>query len=780
MAGILSAPGNGRRGERLLLAGLAAAWLLFSLPLLFQQRTLLQRDVFTTHLHLKAYGAAALARGSIPAFNPVWALGQPFAGNPNALPYYPGNLLYLVLPFWSAFNAHYALHWLLAFVGLRKLARELGQSPLGATMAALTYAGSGYVLSCLTFYNLLAVAAWAPLVLWGLARGGRRGTLWGGIACGMMLLGGEPVTAALAIVLMAFVALECQGWKRGIAAVFAVGALGLLVALPQVIAAARTFGFTFRGAHGLLAAQAANHALAPQRLLELLLPLPWGWPSELGKFGYWSNVTPLTPYIFSLHFGVVGLALALFATRQRWRWAALAAASLALAVFGGLSGETLLQLTGGLFRYPQKLLLWTTTVAALLAGWGFDRLLAPAGSPATGEPAEPQVRDTSPEPETAAGRRPRGVLGLALGAGGAALAALLLLALRAPVRTLFRERLGARYDWVAATWQTQWFLSFALAALLLAGVAWAVRRRSGPAVVALAALALLQLSPMVVTDRVANFAPPAPWIALLGANKSVALVANTYPQWSESVPMKGAETVAQGWRDVWLDLEPATGALHGLTYPVAPDLDGIFSPLQSLLQENLARFDWPARIRWLRLLGVGWLVRQDDGRTPPPLERVADEARLRVRSELYRIPDPAPIVFWPREVVAVGSPIQAIGLTTRLRDPLAAAAVSRPVEHHAGGEVALLAAEDDRLRVSVVSEGGIFVVQRNYFPIIEARLEDGQKLPTQPVDLVLLGVEVPAGRHEIRIGTSQRPEAIAGGLSLLAFVVAAVAGARRP
>ncbi len=183
MAGILSAPEDDHRAarrERLTLAatlaGLLAIWLLVAGPLLFGQRTLIQRDVFTTHLAMKAYGAAALAHGNIPAFNPAWALGQPFAGNPNALAFYPGNVLYLLLPFWSAFNAHYVLHWLLAFFAFRKLARELEQSALGATLAALTYAGSGYVLSCLTFYNLIAVAAWLPLVLWGLARGGRRGT----------------------------------------------------------------------------------------------------------------------------------------------------------------------------------------------------------------------------------------------------------------------------------------------------------------------------------------------------------------------------------------------------------------------------------------------------------------------------------------------------------------------------------------------------------------------------------------------------------------------------
>ena len=76
--------------------------------------------------------------------------------------------------------------------------------------------------------------------------------------------------------------------------------------------------------------------------------------------------------------------------------------------------------------------------------------------------------------------------------------------------------------------------------------------------------------------------------------------------------------------------------------------------------------------------------------------------------------------------------------------------------------------------------GGLLVVQRSYFPLLEARLADGRRLATQRVDLVLLGVEVPAGRHEVSIGSSSRPEAIAGGLSLLVLFVAAFAGWRWP
>src|SRR4030095_16686330 len=99
-----------RVAGRLLLAAALVLWAVVALPLALREQTFFQRDVFGLQVSLKWMGARALREGDIPAFQPQWALGQPFRGNPNALAFYPGNLLYLLLPFWSAFNLHFALH----------------------------------------------------------------------------------------------------------------------------------------------------------------------------------------------------------------------------------------------------------------------------------------------------------------------------------------------------------------------------------------------------------------------------------------------------------------------------------------------------------------------------------------------------------------------------------------------------------------------------------------------------------------------------------------------
>ena len=366
-----------RRASRrlaLVVASILLVWIAVTLPLALGERTLYFRDVFHSHLPWKAFGAAELRSGNIPAFNPTWAMGQVFRGNPNTVSLYPGNVLYLVLPFWPAFNLHYALHWLLAAIAMFALARGLGLSPAAAVLAGLCYGGSGYLLAALTFYNLLTVVAWWPLAILGATRGGTRGIALGALACGMALLGGEPVTALLGVVPMAVVAIERLGTRRGLVSTGAVAVLGALVALPQLVATWRVVGFSFRGSHGVLASQASFYSFDPRRLLELVVPFPFGHPGQFGPNGIeaWGVLDHL-PYFFSIYPGIVALAIGTLAWRSSRRLVVLAAIGFALAWMLGLSGELLVRFGGGLFRSPEKLLLWPALVLPLLAGRGLDR-----------------------------------------------------------------------------------------------------------------------------------------------------------------------------------------------------------------------------------------------------------------------------------------------------------------------------------------------------------------------------------------------------------------------
>jgi hypothetical protein len=740
-------------GAQWVLLAALGLWLAVTLPWVAGERILVLRDVVYTHRHFKWFGAAELAAGHIPAINPTWGIGQPFRGNPNALPFYPGNLLYLLLPFEAAFHLHYALHWLLAFLGMRKLAGELGQSEPARLLAAIAWAGSGYVLSLLSFYNILAVVAWAPFVLWGLVRGDRRGVAWGGLACGLMLLGGEPVTAALVGVAMALVALERHGLRRGLVRLAAVGALGVLLALPQLVATARVLPFSFRAVHGIEPDEAAWQSLHPARLLELALPLPWGWPSDYARHGYWSKVvTPDIPYVYSIHLGVVAFALALVGACRRRAWAALAGGALALAWAGGLSPPVTAAVTRGLFRYPQKLAVLFTLAAALLAGWGLERAL----------------------------ERPRVARALALaGALAAALALAFWLAFPRVVE-LFRVHLAeGGKEVLASTHAAQWMIDLALAALLLGAAAWALARRRAALVVAIELAGLLQLAPMLVSDDAAFYRRPSPLLASVDAPRTVVPVPAHEPEWEPRIPfpLEAVNPIGQA-RLAWLQLEAPFGVQRGLSYPIAPDLEGINTPLEFFLYRNLQLADWSERVPWLARLGVGWVVRFAALPAAPGLERVSEAELYGVEHELDRVPDPAPPLAWPDAVEVAPNPLLAFPAVAHGRVPPGTAVASRPVAHHPGGRLSLVERTSDRWVFDVDSEGGLAVVQTAWHPIWRARLEDGRAVPTQAVDVMLTGVDVPPGHHRVTLEVSSWPETTAGVVALLAALTAALVGWR--
>ena len=746
-----------------MLTVLAAALLLWAwvcAPVIAGARTFFLRDVFTTHLPYKAFGAEQLRQGEIPAFNPTWGLGQPFRGNPNALPFYPGNILYLALPFWSAFGAHFALHWLIAAITMYALARGLGLGRPGALLAGITYAGSGWMLSAMTFYNLLAVAAWWPLVLLGPVLGGRRGIALGGIACGLALLGGEPVAAALGLAPLLLVAVQHLGWRRGFLTAVAIGAVGVLIALPQVVAMLRVLPFTYRGAHGMSAEQAAHFTLHPLRLVELLLPFPYGRPTWLGRYGIWAvRVLPHVPLFLTLYSGIVGLALALPGSRSRPAWAGLAAGGLALAILGGYAGDLLSLLSFGLFRYPEKFLFWPALALPLLAAWGLERVLAGGG------------RWT----------RIAGAAGLLLVLLGAVVRVAAPAVLAGAGQGF--QRLGPARDEALALLSfqiTSWTVALLAAGAALLAAAWAVARKApwSAALVAGAQLALLtQLWPLAVTEATDPYRRPAPWAQRLtrlgGGTAAVLNTALAFPPWGpEPAYILESGTRIPLERATALDLDPAPGVLHGLTYPFAPDLEGMQSPLFSLMLYNLPRLQGPQRVNWLRVLGLDALVLFEDVEIPGL--RLEERAiRFGAESRLYRVESPAPRAWWPDEVRVAQSPPAALWAVSNMSDPIASVVVSEPVEHRPGGRVRLVSDEPDRIELEVEGPGGLAIVRRAWQPLFEARA-GGKELRTLLVDLNLMGIEVPAGRHRVVLEVSAWPE-IAAGVAAMLVLAGAVA-----
>ena len=739
------------RWPRGLLAVAAAAvllWLLVCWPLIAGRQTFFYRDLFGHFAPLKAFGAMQLQAGAVPALNSAWALGQPFRGDPVASAFYPGNVLYLLLPFWVAFNLHLCLHWLLGGVAMTLFARRSGRSHEAACLAGLAYAGGGWMLSALSLYHIVAVAAWWPLVLLGALRGGRRGVALGGLCCGLALLAGEPFTAVLGIAPLVLVAVAAWGWRRGVVTATAIGALGLLVAAPQAVASARVLPFTFRGTHGVLASQAETYKLHPARLLELAAPLPFGAPGRPATGSWSQSVVPYTPFYYSLYPGAVATFLALLALRRRPTLAVLALLGVLLAWSPGISGRMLTSLVAGLFRSPEKAIFWLALAWPLLAAGGLD-----------------EVRGGG----AAAGRRAMRL--------GAVLGGTLLLAAATVAVATARG---------ATTFEPTLPRALAASGLVVLLAAWALWRGLAVAVVAFQLVALLPLQPLLLTESVTPYERAPPWAtprASGSPQRAVLPLEYTYPAWQSG---GDAEPPAARARRLAFELGPVPGVLFGLTYPLAPDLDGMHHRFFDYLLFRASQDDWPRRLPWLRKVGVEAITASQPIPTGPDGPRlVAIEPWGRESSYLYTLHGSAPAAWWPRRVTTAANPAIAyeqIAADGQRAEPTETAVLPFAVPHAPDGLVRLLSSAPDRVEIAVSGGGGVAVVRRAFQPLWRARTGTSA-LQVIPVDLALTGVVVPPGEHRVELYVSPAPEWMAAAVALatlLALIVLLLVPARVP
>src|SRR5688572_9879344 len=223
------------------------------------------RDNFSTHYPMKVASARSYRVLEIPYWDFHAPGGQPLAGNPNSLTFYPDNVLYLLLPAHVAFNLHFLLHLAAAFLAMRALCRIRGTSAAAATLAATIYVLSGVVISATAFYNLIVAVAMIPLALYGVER---RATRILGSAFGLMLLAAEPVMLVAAAIAVAIAAVG----KMRVSSLALAALLALVIGSPQIIAFSEIAAEVER-ASGMSARTVMATALTPLRVAEIFV-----WP----------------------------------------------------------------------------------------------------------------------------------------------------------------------------------------------------------------------------------------------------------------------------------------------------------------------------------------------------------------------------------------------------------------------------------------------------------------------------------------------------------------------
>ncbi len=370
----------------------ASALLFAALVLVLYGNTLVSRsnfagrDMVAYNLPMEKSIHDAWARGKLPLWTPEISGGRPLAPNPNVGAFYPLRVLLAPLPFPLAARIFPLVHWIAAGLGMLVLAASIGRSGVAAWVAAATYVLSGVVVGEAFFSHIQAGMALLPWIVW--AAGRRSGSpssrfLTLALLFAFDFLAADIFTIAIAGAAAAlWIALEedhGSGW-RSVARLGGAVAAGALAAAPQIVATALWIPQTNRAVLGMKLADVLTYSIHPWRLVELVIPYPFGAAWEMSRLEMWSpairagRVLGLFPTLYAGAFAPIAAVRAWTSRVRGARFArVLLMAALAASVLPSLVPARLAALSSPLpLRNPEKLAVAVVFALGLLASIAFD------------------------------------------------------------------------------------------------------------------------------------------------------------------------------------------------------------------------------------------------------------------------------------------------------------------------------------------------------------------------------------------------------------------------
>ena len=319
----------------------------------------------------------SLRHGHWPLWNPCTNCGAPFLAQWNTMALYPLSLFYVLLPMPWSLNCFLLGHLLLGGAGMYRLAHHWFGKRFAASVAGLVFAWNGLSIHCLMWPCHTAGLAWMPWVVLQCERAGREGgrqVYWAALAGACQMVTGSPETILLTWLIVA-AGFAGEVWQRRPG--FWSGGRRLLGAavMAGALSAAQMLPCLDLLAHGDRSSATGTGfwSLPPWGLANFFVPLFHNAASLSGVF-----MQDEQQWTSSYYVGVLPLALALAAL---WRaregrtipLAVLALAGVLLALGdAGLALHVLKRAIPllGFIRFPVKFIILTVFCLALLAGAG--------------------------------------------------------------------------------------------------------------------------------------------------------------------------------------------------------------------------------------------------------------------------------------------------------------------------------------------------------------------------------------------------------------------------
>jgi hypothetical protein len=709
---------------------------------LFSRRNFGGRDLLAYNLPMENAVHAAYARGRLPVWMTDVSGGRPLLPNPNAGALYPARPFLALFPFPLAMRLFPLFHWALAGIGVLCLARSIGASRAAAWVGAVTYAFSGVAVSEVFFPHILPGLALLPWIVWAAGRPGisaSRRILLISFLFALVFLSGDVFSSGLAVVCASLWILLEEPRALRAREFLQLGCSLLLAALaaaPQIVATLLWIPETGRAVTGLTLEESLLYSISPFRLLELVIPYPFGSTSALDVSEVWSRAVfhgkalGLFATLYAGAFAVVG---ALTARRERARGARFARV-LALTVLVVSVTPSLLPASWGRLasplslRNPEKFAVGLALALAILGALAFDRF-----------------RKLAP--------RPRGML-----------VAAKILCLIAALSWLWPDaagRFALRFTGDASgparLAGEKLAIAFAEAGLLWIATLLALEAlRALPRAGLPVCLALLTICPIAANRRIATtfreeaLFSPTPFARFLrradpqGAYRTMGAAGYRPPSALQEAQAGNDPGQIEFSRRNWHQYTPALWQ-RGTVFN--GDFDaGDLSRLQSLRRVSFRAAGSGEARPFFGALALRWGIRFRDQAPLPGYHRVRGDALTDWDEHDRAYPDIRLLEKWREETGA----IPALNILPYLKaGEIVIESDSRAAGSARPGRLRLLEKTAGRLSVETETEDPTWLfVLRGYWSY-RAILLDGRRVEDAPAQLAFSAVRVPAGRHRI-------------------------------
>ncbi len=707
---------------------------------LFSRRNFGGRDLLAYNLPMEHAVHDAWSRGRLPAWMTEVSGGRPLLPNPNAGALYPLRPILALFSFPLAMRLFPLFHWALAGVGLFCLARSFGASRAAAWVAAVTYAFSGVAVSEVFFPHILPGLALLPWIVLAAGLPGisaSRRVLLLAFLFALVFLSGDVFSAGLAIACAALWVLLEEARPRRARELLHLGSalvLAALAAAPQIVATLLWIPETARAVTGLTLGEAFLYSISPLRLIELVVPYPFGSTFALDVSQVWGRTVfhgKAVGLYATLYAGAFAAVAALSTLRERSRGARFARV-LAVAVLAGSVLPSLLpapweRLASPVaLRNPEKFAAGLSLSLAILSALAFDRFRRLAPRPRAMLPAGTvlcllaAISRLLPED---AGRFALRLTGVASG----------------PAR-LAGEKLAIAFAEAGLLW----------IATLLALEALRVLPRAGLPV----CLALLTACPIAANRRIARtfreeaLFSPTPFARFLlradplGEYRAIGAAGYRPPSALQEQLAASDPGQIEFSRRNWNQYTPALWR-RGTVF------NGDFDAGDLSRMRSLRRVSFRAagqRGAFFGALALRWGIRFRDQAPLPGYHPFRADALMEWDEHERAYPDIRLLEKWREETGAV----EALNLLPSLADgEIAVESGSRAAGAARPGRVAFLERTPERLRLETLAPDAtwLFVLRGHWSG--RTVLVDGVETEDVPAQLAFSAVRVPAGRHRI-------------------------------